>query len=534
MQKILKYIGLTFLSALIVLYLCYLAFMYYISSESLRSDLSNRISAATGYRVQLHQSPHISFFPQLKASLDYVILQNNRADFLRADKIEIDFSFWKALKGIISVSDIQIIKPEIFLYNPINDFFSIMQHSFIPKKSLHTIIIKDGVLHYSLHKEDKIDKLNGVIFLGRKEQSSYINLQGNILNKKFNFVSNTAYDADKKILQLNNINVTLDNQEMHGAVQIITKPVTKLVGSLALNSMDVKSNLNYLLNKLFQHNDNALNIDIRLSANIVKYENFIINNLATTIQLDKKGLILSIGSAQTKIGAINAILKIIRAKGSVDFLTNIEMLAKDVDYKALCSKFKLPIKIKGKANLNIKIQQKLKAEQINKLYKILATNGEIYNNIQKIPLKINISLNKGQIASYNIKQALDIAENHKIKHKIRHHKFVEIIAPYEIDIDNFNNNYIDFKNVKLTLDCSNKENIRLWGEGWFANKEHNFNSTIKPDSFILYGTAKGDNNIDYWLFKQNKTHIIAMQHAKVNNLCSKKLLSNLLNKYKVK
>lgn len=534
MQKILKYIGLILLTILIALSLCYLAFIYYISSESLRKNLSNRLSITTGYRVQLHQSPHISFFPQPKASLDYVILQNNKTDFLKVDKVEIDFSFWKALKGIISVSDIRIIKPEFFLYNPINDFFSLMQHSIIPNKSLHSIIIKDGMVHYSLNKEDKIDNLNGTLFLKRKSQKPYISLEGNILNKKFNFASNIAYEADKKILQLNNINVTSGRQEMHGAMQIITKPVIKLVGSLALNSMDIKDNLAYLLNKLYRYNDKSVNLDIRLSSNIAECDNFTINNLATTIQLDNKGLILSLGNAQTKMGVINAICKIIRNKGGEDFSINIEMLAKDVDYDAICTKFKLPLKIKGKADLNIKIQQKLNVEEINRLYKILFSNTDIDSNLQKFPFKINISLNKGKIASYNIKQALDIAADYKIKRKISHHKFVDTIAPYETDIEDLNYNYIDFENVNLIIAADNKENIKLCGQGLFENKEHNFKATINPKSFILYGTEKGDKTINYWLFKQNKIHFIAMPQVEVKNLRSKKLLSNLLGKYKVK
>lgn len=488
MQKILKYIIVTLLSLSLAWLLFYIAFTYYISSASLRQNLSNRLSIATGYRVELHQPPHISFFPKLKASFNYVILKNKDIDFLKTDKLEISFSFWQALKGIMVVSDIKLIKPHFFLYSAINDFPPLMQHSF----SLHTISIKDGLLDYSPGKQVK--NLNGWLKFGPKR--SYLNLSGQLLNKPINFVSDSAYRNNS--LQLYNINAQIGRQEIHGALQIFNKPTIKLVGSLALNEINLKTYIYYLLDNIIA------NLDIRISADKAYYEGFQLKKLAATIQTDNKNLIFTLGDAKAIGGQISAVCNIVKNHN-----LKLQMLLKNINPAEL----KLPIEFKDKLTINIELNQFINLKQLKQRV--------LHDDLQNLTFKIKLA--NAKIASYNIKTILKIAASYTKNLG----KFIEIPAPYESLIVKRNKNYIYFKNAILTFNF-NKLAVKLNATANFDKVKHLFSLVKTPANVMLHGIMHGENPINYWFING---HFIAMRQT--HNLYSNKLLYDLLNKYKV-
>lgn len=517
MKKISKYFLMFFLSTIIGLFILYIIFISYISSASLRNNLSKRLSLATGYNVSLQQSPQIKFFPTLSASFNYIALRDKTNDFLKADKINLDFSPLKALKGKIAISDIKIINPQFFLFNPVKDFSNFMQHSFFPIHNVEKIIIENGTVYYNPDKNIKVNALNGNIFLGNKKEKPSINLNGYIENNKITISSQTIYDAAKNILQLNNLAIALNKQELTGALQIINHASPKIVGSIALNNIELANYIKFLLTNATINTKNNLDLDIRLSAATAQWKDFIISNLATTIQSDEKGLNLNVGNAQTKLGNVNLVYKL--TPSGKNFISDLQLNANSADYKLL----KLPVIITGKNKFNFSSKQTLSNAELIKFINLLA------KNLWHGPAKINVTFAKGQIETYNIPKLLELTETYKIRKKINKHKIITIQAPYEKVIDKSEHNMSDFTNLKITIDNVTNDRTKFSAEGIINNNSHNLTGEFNSQTFKLKGISK---DINYWIFKDNNLHFIGLKNLEQNKILSNKLLETTLNNYK--
>lgn len=495
MQKIIKYLLISFLSIIVTLFAIYVIFIAYISSESLRKNLSARLSLATGYSVNLQQAPKVSFFPELKASFNYITLQNKKNVFLKADKIEIDFSFWQALKGIITISDIKIIKPHFFVYEPITDVMSFIQHSFLPIHKVRNIIIEDGIIHYT-NKDKEITHLNGNIFLGVKKQKPTINLTGDLFNQKFKIYSEVTYNLANNILQFNNLAANLAKQELKGALQILAQPKVKIIGSVATNNLDLMSNVTMILNNLFEYKKRGLNLDIRLSSDIVNCKNFSINNLAATIQLNEKGLNLNVGNAKTNLGVLSLIYKLTPIKK--DYNSNLQLTGKMVDY----SKLPFFININGQENLNFSLKQKLTPDQIAaQIHSLLDSNPQ-EQIIWQTPANLELCLNKGMIESYNLIDLLQKTSEYKIK-KIVKRKIRNVQSAYQNLLDLTVHDMTEFKNLEINFNIYSKYNAKFSVSSIFNGEKHNIIGQINKENFKLNGKT---NDINYWIV-ENKNVI---------------------------
>ncbi|MGH6761878.1 MAG: AsmA family protein [Phyllobacterium sp.] len=90
-----------------------------VSAELIRSRLAYEISAWTGYEVELHQAPQLSFFPIFRAALNDVTISQPGLDdappLMTADRIEVNLSLFSVLTGDVSFSDTKLIRPHFLL-----------------------------------------------------------------------------------------------------------------------------------------------------------------------------------------------------------------------------------------------------------------------------------------------------------------------------------------------------------------------------------------------------------------------------------
>lgn len=100
-----------------------------VSTELIRARLVQEISNWTGYSVEAHQAPHISFFPVFNASLNDVTIRNpwqrDGAPFMQAERIEVDLSLLSALTGNVAFTETKIVRPRFVLDEPIKSLSEI-------------------------------------------------------------------------------------------------------------------------------------------------------------------------------------------------------------------------------------------------------------------------------------------------------------------------------------------------------------------------------------------------------------------------
>jgi len=108
---------------------------FLVSTDAIRLRLARDLSTWTGYNVQLRESPHISIFPSLQASLSDVTLTDaadSSTPLMDARRIEVDLSLYDALLGRVRFSETRIINPRFTIDEPVKTvagFFTSLSRS---------------------------------------------------------------------------------------------------------------------------------------------------------------------------------------------------------------------------------------------------------------------------------------------------------------------------------------------------------------------------------------------------------------------
>ncbi|MDN5249139.1 MAG: AsmA family protein [Alphaproteobacteria bacterium] len=455
MRQIIKYAFCIFCFLLMLLAASLVYFTYFFSTDSIRKHLAEVLSAKTGYNVQLHQSAHIAFFPQFKASLYSIVLTTPRsaglAPLMRAEQIDIDLSLIKALQGKLEFSNIKVVKPQFFLSQPVYDIILAAKKIFGPdgimRKSLTTLTIENG-------RCENLGDIMAHITFGGLQQKPYIEAQAKFFGQALRL--NTHIDVNRgKNIDLPDLLFLLDKFKLHGALQVALLANPTITGSLAIEQLDLQNFIqklwtNYIMT--IGHNKELVNLDLRLSAASAKYKVLEVKNLAVTLQAGIKNLLLTIGNGESQYGRIAGNIKAYKVGQKATIETTLSSAKLDL---APIAKVSSGLVINAQGAVNFQAKSVIDAKQTDDLL------GVIFSNMSATA---NINADTGYLEGYAIPMLADekkilaqteqmISYDKKEKYKFSNLKFRAFFTPSLERVDHvilaLDSKKIDFSAVKV-------------------------------------------------------------------------------------